>query len=315
MPVWLSFLAVFAGLGLLVGGGEMLVSGAVRLARRLGMSSLLIGLTIVAFGTSVPELFISLTAALQGFPDIMIGNVVGSNIANIGFILGFSLLFYPIRVRFGEISRELYLVIGVSCILAGIAFLGYFPRPVGAVFVIVIVWYTWLLYRGARNKKNENNYESKSDRRKYSPLWLIIALCVGGLFLLAVGSDIFISGAVKIARFFGVSELLIGLTLAAVGTSLPEFATSISSIRRRQSDILVGNVVGSNLFNLLMVMGSTGLIAPFSISRQVLIRDIPVMILFAAALVPFIRGRKRMNRLQGVVLVVSYVGYIVLLSW
>jgi len=310
--VWLAGGMVVGGLIMLIAGGEMLVIGAVRLARRLGMSPLLIGLTIVAFGTSLPELFVSLAASFSGYPDIMIGNVIGSNIANIGLILGLSAVIYPIRVKYGKIIIELYMVIVASFLVFIIGGLGFFYRIFGLFFVATLVFYTVVAYQRASRNKVQNFASETQHNYAYSK---ILFFCGAGLLIMAAGSDIFIDGAVAIARFFGVAELVIGLTLAAVGTSLPELATSFSAIRRRQSDILVGNVVGSNLFNLLMVMGGTALITPFAISKQVLWRDLPVMIIYAVLLIPLLRNRHRLLRWQGLLMVTAYGIYIGTLGW
>lgn len=310
--IWISLLAVAGGLSLLVAGGELLVSGAVRLAKRLGMSSLLIGLTVVAFGTSMPEMFVSLTATFQGHADIMIGNVVGSNIANIGLVLAFSALVYPLHVKFHEILIELYLVLVVSFLVLGFAWIGTFYRIFGIVFVAGLISYTIIAYHKAI-KNNRENGTTQGNADDY-PYLVIISMVVGGLLLLAYGSDFFIDGAVDVARFFGVSELVIGLTLAAVGTSLPELASCISAIRRHETGLLVGNVVGSNLFNLMMVMGGTAAIAPFALPQDILVRDLPVMIAFSGVLVPIFYFKHVLNRVHGFLLLIAYGVYLFVLT-
>ena len=299
---------------MLIGGGELLVIGAVKLARHLGMRPMLIGLTIVAFGTSLPEMFVSLTASLAGYTDIMIGNVVGSNIANIGLILGISVLLYPLKVHFERVSLELYLVSAASLLVVGIGLIGFFYRIFGLVFVACLILYTFLAYQRTSGKKtlSEGSEEGSSTQR--SKIFLQIVLCLAGILLLALGSDLFIDGAVDLARYFDVSELVVGLTLAALGTSLPELVTSFSAIRRRQSDILVGNVVGSNFFNLLMVMGGTALVKPFAISSRVLYRDLPFMVGLTLILIPLLKRRRRMLRGQGLFLLGVYGIYIYILT-
>ena len=304
----LAILAVIGGLALLVGGGETLVSGATRLARRLGMSPLVIGLTIIAFGTSVPELFVSLTASLQGHPDIMIGNVVGSNIANIGLILGICGLIVPLTLTLKEVWTELLLVVGGSVLLMLATAYGHFPRALGLIFTLTLISYTFIAYR--------NNIGSKPpalnrDGSTIPPQALLpcLALIFIGLILLAGGSNLFINGAVDLARYFGVSELVIGLTMAAIGTSLPELASSISALRRNETGLLIGNVIGSNMFNLFMVLGLTGLIKPFSLSPDLLRRDLPIMLAFTLILIPILHRHDGTRRWHGVLFLGGYLAY------
>ena len=308
MPVSLAFLFIAAGLAMLVTGGEVLVSGATTLAKRSGISTLVIGLTVVAFGTSVPELFVSLTASLQGHPDLMIGNVVGSNIANIGLILGFSALLVPLHLTLSEVWMELILVIGGSVVLIFCTSLGYFPRSIGFIFILALVSYTYFAFT---NKKNNNCEELNREKEKGAQpsLMIPLLLVVGGLVFLSGGSNIFIKGAADLARYFGVSELVIGLTLAAVGTSLPELASSISAIRRNESGLLIGNVIGSNMFNLFMVLGLTGIIMPFHLSPELLRRDLPVMIAFTLILVPILRTNGGTRRWHGLLFLISFAAY------
>lgn len=307
LSVTTAFFFVAAGLIMLVGGGEILVSGATRLAKRLGMSTLVIGLTVVAFGTSVPELFVSLSASFHGHPDIMIGNIVGSNIANIGLILGISAMMKRLQMTLQEVWTELILVVAASIILIFCSSLGFFPRPIGLLFVVTLISYTYLTFRNhhksSHTRKTANPPETNSSR--FLPVLLISI----GLILLNFGSKIFIRGAADIARYYGISELVIGLTLAAIGTSLPELASSMSALRRNESGLLIGNVIGSNMFNLFMVMGLTSIIFPFSLSTDLLYRDLPVMIAFTLALVAVLQHTKGTNRWHGIVFFGSYCVY------
>ncbi|HHL33636.1 MAG TPA: calcium/sodium antiporter [Desulfobulbaceae bacterium] len=299
---------IIGGLLMLVGGGEALVGGATRLAERLGMKPLLIGLTVVAFGTSVPELFVSMTAAFKGYPDIMIGNVVGSNIANVGLILGCCALLAPLTLTIGEVWYELLLVSGGSVLLMLCSGYGYFPRAMGLLFVLTLAGYTILVCnngRRARNKEVENNQNQTCNMG----LPLMLGLILLGLFLLAGGSNLFIRGAVDLARHFGISELIIGLTLAAIGTSLPELASSLAALRHNESGLLIGNVIGSNMFNLFMVLGLTGLLKPFSLSSDLLHRDLPVMLAFTLVLIPILHKTGGTRRIHGVFLLGGYLLY------
>ena len=310
--IWLAYLALASGLSLLFLGGETLVAGASRLARRLGMSPLLVGLTVVAFGTSMPEMFVSLAAMFQGHGDIMVGNVVGSNIANVGLVLGVSAILMPLPVRHSDVYNELYLLLVASITVVLICWLGVFYRPFGLLFVGALIFYTVQAYRteAAKNRENGNS----PDKSGPSSLKIAGQISIGLVFL-ALGSNLFIDGAVDVALHFGVSELVIGLTLAAVGTSLPELASSIAAIRHGETQILVGNVVGSNLFNLLMVMGLTGLIRPFTFSPELMVRDLPVMIFFSGLLWLVIYFWHEVKRVHGVVMLAGYLGYLLFLGF
>ncbi len=306
-----AFLFLSAGLLLLVGGGEVLVSGAVHLARGLGLSTLIIGLTVVAFGTSTPELFVSLAAMLGNHPEIMIGNVVGSNIANIGLILGIAALMAPLPVlSLNRVQIELALVLAAGFVLILFAWTGDIPRAVGFIFIAALILYTWHAYRReiTTQKKNES-----AVKRNSRDLALSSAKIVAGLILLAYGSHLFIRGAVDVARYFEVSELIIGLTLAAVGTSLPELASTVAAVRHQQNRLIIGNIIGSNLFNLLMVLGCAAAVRPFSVGPEILYRDLPVMTLFTLLLLPLLAGRRGIGRLAGLFLLCGYMIYIILL--
>lgn len=310
----LSWTALIAGLVLLTAGGELLVTGAGKLAKRLGMSSLLIGLTVVAFGTSMPELFVGLIALFQGHPDILTGNVIGSNIANVGLILGLCALIAPLPVRFKSVSLELYLVLAASVALFFAAWQGTFYRLFGLIFIATLIFYTLQSFRlAAKNKSSNTDGLPGENNTSLNSMPAIIILTVIGLGFLPLGSNFFIKGAVDIARHFGVSELAIGLTLAAVGTSLPELASCFAAIRQRQTNILVGNIVGSNMFNLLMVLGVCALITPFPLSTTLLSRDIPIMFSFSAVLLPILAVQQGLNRLHGFILLLSYISYLFIL--
>lgn len=299
---------VIGGLIMLVGGGEALVGGATRLARHLGMKPLLIGLTVVAFGTSVPELFVSLTAAFQGYPDIMIGNVIGSNIANVGLILGCSALLTPLTLTIGEVWIELLLVTGGGVLLMLCSGYGFFPRAMGLLFVLTLTGYTTLVcINGLRGQGGPTGGDRQGQQNMRLPLML--GLIILGLLLLAAGSNLFINGAVDLAHYFGVSELIIGLTLAAIGTSLPELASSLAALRHNESGLLIGNVIGSNMFNLFMVLGLTGLFKPFTLSPVLLRRDLPVMLAFTLILIPILHKTGGTKRWHGLLLLGSYLLY------
>jgi cation:H+ antiporter len=310
-----SIIALIGGLILLVAGGEFLVSGAIKIAKRAGMSRLLIGLTVVAFGTSMPELFVSINASFSNHSDIMFGNVVGSNIANVGLVLAVSAILTPLVIEFARLRVELFLVTIVGVMVMLFVQLDYFYRPLGFMFTGTLLAYTLFSY-GQEAKKNRRDAGGNEARQSAdcAPYYLIGGLVLAGLALMWFGSDYFIKGAVDIARYYGLSELIIGLTLAAVGTSLPELASSISAIRRKEGNILVGNIVGSNLFNLLLVLGGTAALKPFAMPDQALYRDLPIMIGYTVILIPISIYGKKIKRWHGFVMLSGYLFYIYSLS-
>jgi cation:H+ antiporter len=309
-----ALLALAIGLVMLSAGGEFLVAGATGLARRWGMNPLLIGLTIVAFGTSMPEFFVSLIALFQGHTDIMIGNVIGSNIANIGLILGLCALLSPLPVKYKTVKTELHLVLAASLALFVIAWYGTFARLIGLVFVAALLLYTCLAYRVAIRRKNRSNANDSDRAQKIQQTYTrILFLMICGFLLLGWGSDVFISAAVDVARYLGVPELVIGLTLTAVGTSLPELSSCLAALRHRQSGLLVGNIIGSNLFNILMVLGCGAVARPYTLSPNLLIRDLPVMFGFSALLIPILANGHKLKRWHGLLFLAAYGSYIILL--
>lgn len=309
----------------LTGGAELLVRGSVSLAERLGVSSFFIGLTIVGFGTSTPELFTSVTAALRGSADIAIGNVIGSNIFNIAVILGVAAVISPIPVKLAVVRSEVIVVILVAC-LPWIARItdGEIGRPLGAGFVVLLAAY---LVRGYRIGRAHNEAADEPgtepplpapdvvavDASPGSSVMRNAALAVLGIAVLAVSSHFFVSAASDIARGWGISELVIGLTIVAAGTSAPELVTSVVAALRNQSDVAIGNVLGSNVFNIAGILGITAVISPQRVGDQILALDTPVMVLASLALLPIAASAARISRMEGVALIVGYVGYAVVL--
>lgn len=304
------------GLVLLIAGAEVLVRGASRLARALGLSPLVIGLTVVAFGTSSPELAVSLQAAVspEG-ADIALGNVVGSNIFNVLFILGLSALITPLAVSQKLVRWELPLLVGVSLATFVMAFDGRVGRFDGALLAAGIVAYTVLAVRQGRRESRavQEEYAAELDRapRDATGLLLNVVLIGVGLGMLVVGSDWLVEGAVAVARGLGVSELVISLTLIAAGTSLPEVATSILAALRGEREIAVGNVVGSNLFNLLCVLGFASLVSPggVRVAPAALHFDLPVMIAVAVVCLPIFFTGSRISRGEGALFFGYYLIY------
>ncbi|WP_168013615.1 calcium/sodium antiporter [Halomonas salinarum] len=298
--------AFLAGLMLLIVGAEGLVRGASRLASRLGISSLIIGLTVVAFGTSAPELAVSLKAATSDQAGIAIGNVVGSNIFNVLFILGLSALIVPLSVAQQLLRFDIPLMIALSGLILLMALDGSISRLDGLVLVAGLISYTtFLLLQGMRTAS------SNASSTPQTPWGIDLLLVAGGLGLLVLGSRWFVEGAVVFAAYLGVSEQVIGLTIIAAGTSLPEVVTSIIAALRGERDIAVGNVVGSNIFNLLGVLGLTSLLAPSGIGLSPAMSgfDLPVMIAVALACLPICFTGGQISRWEGGVFFGYYLVY------
>ncbi|MDA0824547.1 MAG: calcium/sodium antiporter, partial [Proteobacteria bacterium] len=261
------FFYLAAGLILLVGGAEVLVRGASKLAAQFGIPPLIIGLTVVAFGTSTPETAVSVQAAMNGSGDLAIGNVVGSNIANVLLILGLTALIAPLIVSRQLIRLDVPIMIGASLLTLALAWDGQLDRSDGAILFACILAYTaFLITSGRREQAVKDDEFIKEFGLQAAPkpyAWGInLSLIIAGLFLLVSGSNLLVEGAVSLARALGLSELVIGLTVVAIGTSLPELATSVTAAFRGERDIAVGNIVGSNIFNLLCVLGLSALVSP-----------------------------------------------------
>ncbi|WP_454911251.1 calcium/sodium antiporter [Stutzerimonas chloritidismutans] len=313
----MTFVYLIAGLVLLVAGAEVLVRGAAKLAAQFGISPLVIGLTVVAFGTSAPETAVSVQAALNGSGDIAIGNVVGSNIANVLLILGMTALVAPLVVSRQLIRLDVPIMIGASLVTFGLAWDGELSRIDGALLFTGVVVYTLFLIISSRREKaaevdDEFAKEFGLDEPAKPHAGLINAgLVIAGLVLLVVGSNFLVEGAVALARALGLSELVIGLTVIAIGTSLPELATSIMAAFRGERDIAVGNIVGSNIFNLLCVLGLASLVSPqaIGVSSNALAFDFPVMIAVAVACLPIFFAGYCIKRWEGALFVAYYVAY------
>lgn len=308
MGLFADLLLVIFGMGLLFGGGEFLVRGAVGLARRFGVSELVIGLTIVGFATSTPELLVSIKAALRGVPEIAIGNVVGSNIANILLIGGFTaLLASRVPIESG-IRRELRIMLGASVLLLGASAWGAIPRLAGLALFLLLALYLAMHFHTARQTHAAIDLR-RPDMAGAAPAWRSLLALMAGLVMLAVGAGWLVDGASSIARLVGVSEAVIGLTVVALGTSLPELATSIVAAWRGRSEVAVGNVIGSNIFNILGILGVTAMIEPLDIASRFLWFDVPLMlaisILFSAAIVV----RNGLGRRSGAVMLSAYLAY------
>jgi cation:H+ antiporter len=315
--MYLAIFAIVFGLLLLVWSAERFIAGASMTARFLGMPPLLIGMLIVGFGTSAPEMFVSSLAAYQGNPSLALGNSYGSNITNIALILGLTALISPIMFSSRVLRMELPILTGVTLLSAWLLYDGALQFSDGLLLlgltVLLVLWSHW---EGMRNKQDSLGREVEQElstgnmSRKSAAIWLI-----AGLVLLIISSRMLVWGAVEIAAKLGVSDLLIGLTIVAIGTSLPELASSIIAIRRREHDIAIGNVIGSNLFNTLGVVGIVGVIRPGEIAADLFHRDI--MLMLGLTIVLFLigyafrgPGTGRINRWEGAVLLTVYLAYL-----
>ncbi|HRK95080.1 MAG TPA: calcium/sodium antiporter [Rhodospirillales bacterium] len=309
---------IVVGLVLLVVGAELLVRGSVTLARHLGVSPLLIGLTLVGFGTSTPELVASVTGALKDSPGIAVGNVIGSNLCNVLLILGTSALIYPLATTRRAFKRDGPVLLGASFILLAIAWHGSLSRPVGAIFVALLAGYIVYTYRTEKVHPNASGALHSAEAEQVPVLsmsWpLAAAIAVGGIALLVLGAYLLVDGAIQIARGYGISETIIGLTVVAIGTSLPELATSAVAAFRREADVAIGNVVGSNIYNILGILGVTALVQPIAIPPEIMAVDIWVMLVATVVLVVFALTGLRINRWEGGVLLGGYVAYIAYLA-
>ncbi|MFM8808056.1 MAG: calcium/sodium antiporter [Chthoniobacterales bacterium] len=309
----LTIVILIVGLVLLYFGAEGLVRGSSSLALRLGVGPLLVGLTVVAFGTSTPELVVSLKAAYLGQGDISVGNVVGSNICNIGLILGFSALIIPIKVASQIVRVDTPIMIGVTALALFCLHDGSLSRVEGIVLFVLLLAYVLFSIRLARQQATDPLAGEFSEEIKISKwgVWQDIAFIVAGLVMLVFGARFLVEAAIDIAKAFGLSEAVIGLTIVALGTSLPEFATSLVAALKKEADIAVGNVVGSNIFNILGILGISSAVTPLS-SAGITDIDLGVMAGFAVVLWIFSRTGFRITRTEGLILLVAYVGYI---SW
>ncbi|MCV0367303.1 MAG: calcium/sodium antiporter [Nitrosopumilus sp.] len=311
MELIFNFLLVGAGLTMLYFGGDWLVKGSIALSNKLGISQLVIGLTVVAFGTSAPELAVSISSAMQGLSDIALGNVVGSNIVNIGAILGMSAIISPIIVSKSAIRKEVPIMIGISFLLLGIILDGKIDFVDGALFVIGIIVFTGYSYRSSK-KDTDTQVIPASQILQKNVFSKSIIFIIVGLLLLTGGSFLTVDNVVIIGASFGISELFMGLTVVAIGTSLPELITSVVAARKGHADLSVGNIIGSNIFNILAILGISSLISGITVTEQVLV-DVGIMLAFSLVLIPIMRSGFVISRREGVILVAGYVVYVIFL--
>ncbi len=319
-------LAILGGLAAIIVGAELLVRGAVRLAERAGVSPLLIGLTIVGFGTSTPELVTSVQGALAGSPGIAVGNIVGSNIINVLVILGLAAMIAPLAVPPGAIRRDGALVIVASLALTLVGFFWSLDRPTGVLFLATLAAYLFYAAREERQadghtvafEKGEALAGADPELRPQAAAapggaaqWLApLGLALGGLILLVAGGRFFVGGSIEFARQIGISESVIGLTIVAAGTSMPELATTVLAAVRRQADVAVGSILGSNIYNVLCIGGVTALISPTTVPAEIATFDNLVMLAVAVVLLGMLYTGRRLDRIEGAALFAGYLAYL-----
>jgi len=317
----LDWLLLLLGLALLAGGAEALVRGASRLAAAMGVRPLVIGLTVVGFGTSMPEVVVSALASAAGQPAIALGNVLGSNIANSGLILAVAALILPMRCDLALLRREAPIMVAATLLVWGLAWTGVVARWQGVLLLAGLGAFVWLSLHWARQEKAalEAEFREFEADRGWLPSragrWANVAWVVIGIVLLVVGGHVLVESATALARRFGISEIVIAATLVAVGTSLPELATSVVAAIRREADISVGNIIGSNVFNLLGVLGVASAIHPVPIPPAARDFEVLWMVGFGAATVLVLRTGHRITRLEGGLLLVAYAAFVFLLVW
>lgn len=311
MEVVVQMILLVIGFVLLVKGADWFVEGASRVAERFGIPQLVIGLTIVAMGTSLPEAAVSVSAALKGSAEITIGNILGSNILNVLLILGLTAVIMPVAVQKSTIKYEIPYVVVVSAVLMGIGYAdGVVGRLDGVILWILFIMY--LLYLLKMAKSGADVIEEIPGDGKPMPVWKMLVMIVAGAAMIVLGSNLAVDAASGLARIFGMSERLIGLTIVAFGTSLPELVTSVTAAIKGKADIAVGNIVGSNIFNILFVVGTSALITPVVYASSFLVDSIAA-IAVGIILWLLVFRKQKLDRLGGVILLVCYAGYFVYL--
>lgn len=304
-----------AGFALLLFGAEYLVRGAVSLARRLNVSPMVIGMTIVSYGTTSPELVVSLQAAIDGLPGISVGNVVGSNIANILLILGTSAVIFPIVVSPRALYRDTAMMGGSAVLFTLLALSGMIERWQGALMVAALIAFSLYAFQTERRRGKANDPgdlpEELAEEFKDAPkaVWLSLLSVVGGIVSVVAGAKLLVTASVDTARALGVGEEIIGLTIVAVGTSLPELATAVVAALRKHSEVAVGNIVGANIYNLLAIMGLVAVVSPIPVPAQILVFDLWFMLAVTAVLLASLLLRKGVSRLMGACFLAAFAGY------
>lgn len=312
----MMYLNVAIGFILLLVAAEYMVRGAVAIARKMNISPLVIGMTIIAIGTSAPELVVGLKAGLSGAGGLALGNVVGSNIANVLLVLGAAGLIAPVLSKQGALMRDGVVLIGGSILFTFFCMLGSIDRLPGAILVIALAGFLVASYRREHDQGGPDAELHLEEVEEIGNLpdniWIVLLALLGGIAGILIGADLLVSGGVEIARAFGVSEEVIGLTLVALGTSLPELAASVVAAFRGHADVAIGNVVGSNMFNILGIAGVVAVVTPLPVSSQIISFDIWVMLASTTVMLPLLIWGWRLNRAVSTVFVAAYAGYITL---
>jgi len=306
------YILLLLGFVILLTGGKILVEGASAVATKAGLSPSLIGMTIVAFGTSAPELLVSVTAALKGTNDIAIGNVVGSNISNITLVLGTTAIIYPIVLKSLTLKWDFTFTLSATVLFYLLALNQIISILDGVILFSLLIIINWILFKKVDHSLEEFT-EEEAEKVKKEPVLKAILLIVGGIVGLYYGAELLVNNAIVLAKQYGISERIIGVTIIAVGTSLPELATSVLAAIKKETDIALGNILGSNLQNILSIIGVTAIIKPIEVSELFLNSDFLWMIGFTLLLFPLMRSGYRINRAEGVLLVASYTTYLVFL--
>jgi cation:H+ antiporter len=318
LPAMITVLQFIGGFVLLLFGAEYLVRGAVSLARKLRVTPMIIGMTIVAYGTTAPELVVSLQAAVDGAPGISVGNVVGSNIANILLILGLSAVIFPIVVQPKALYRDAAMMMGSALLFTALAISGTIERWQGMLMVVILIVFSIYAFQTERKRGRDNDPgdlpEELADEFKDppQPTWLAVLAVVGGIVAVVTGAKLLVVAAVFTAQHFGVSEAVIGLTIVAVGTSLPELATAVVAAIRKHSEVAVGNIMGAGMYNLLAIMGLVGAVAPVPVPPQIVQFDLWFMLLVTALLLSLLLLRKGLSRPAGMAFLTAFGAYTVL---
>ena len=304
-------LLLLAGLTLLIVSGDFLVRGAGSLALRLKISTLVVGLTVVAFGTSAPELFVSIQAAIAGTPDITMGNVIGSNICNLALVLGVTALITPIPVHKDSLRIDWPVTMGASLLLYAVIFSGSISWIEGVIFLVILAIYiTFLIVKSRRSNINEQALEEILDvPQANSHLWKDLLFLLIGFIGLYFGSDWFVSGARDLATYLGVTDRVISITVVALGTSLPELVTSAIASYKKESDLAVGNLLGSNIFNIFSILGFTSLVEEIDVNEIIVRVDMWWMLAITFAILPIMLTKRKVTRLEGIMLLSAYCVY------
>jgi cation:H+ antiporter len=310
-PLFLNIALLSVGVGILYIGAEWLVRGSSRLATSLGISPIVVGLTIVSFGTSAPELVVALIAALNDNPDLAMGNVMGSNLANIGLILGVTAIVRPMDVAARVVSREIPVMIALTILLFPLAQDGNLGLVEGIALFTILIFYLAFINSAAGEEASEvgqkfEEYAGSKERLATGVAGMDFLLVVLGSAGLVLGGTAIVTSAEFLAQQFGIPDVVVGLTVVAIGTSLPELATALVAAIRGEADIAVGNIIGSNIFNIAAILGITSMVTPIAVSPDVIARELPAVLLLSLILVPLTRLGLRVHRSDGVILVVCY---------